>query len=93
MITEVTLTKLALALVKKAPKQAARKLQRWVESVKLVGLLETREVPGYDDHALKGDRKGQRAIRLTKQWRAVYTVQKDGSVQFARVEEVHPHKY
>ena len=38
---------------------------------------------------MKGQRKGQRAIRLTRQWRAVYTEQDDGSIEFVQIEEVH----
>jgi proteic killer suppression protein len=51
-----------------------------------------RKRPGFHDEPLKGDRLGQRSIRLNKTWRAIYEVQ-GGEAQFVSVEEVTPHKY
>jgi proteic killer suppression protein len=34
---------------------------------------ELREPPGHDLHALSGDRTGQYAIRINRQWRVVFT--------------------
>ena len=57
------------------------------------GLEEIRKIPGYHDEPLKWDRKGQRSIRLSRLWRAIYVVARDGTVEFVSVEEVTPHKY
>lgn len=56
------------------------------------GLEETRKVPGYHDEPLKGDRAGQRSIRLSRSYRAIYEVKKD-TVEFVSVEEVNKHDY
>jgi plasmid maintenance system killer protein len=41
---------------------------------------------------LKGERQGQRSIRLSRQWRAIYEII-DGDTRFVRIEEVVPHDY
>ncbi len=76
----------------KAPKQVVTKLLAWAKLVETIGLEEVRKVPGYHDEPLKGDRKGQRSIRLNKQWRAIYVVV-EGDTVYVYVEEVTPHAY
>ena len=61
--------------------------------VALDGLEMTRKVPGFHDEPLKGKRRGQRSIRLNRQYRAIYCVRDDGQIQFAEVDEVTPHEY
>ena len=70
----------------------ATKLLIWVDDVRERGLEEVRRTPGYHDEPLKGSRAGQRSIRLSKQWRAIYEVHA-GAAKFVMVEEVTPHKY
>ena len=57
------------------------------------GLEEAKRIPGFHDEKLKGERAGQRSIRLSRQWRAVYEVQPDGDIVFVLVQEVTPHDY
>lgn len=56
------------------------------------GLEEVRKVPGYHDEPLKGDREGQRSIRLNKAWRAIYTIH-GTQIKFVFIEEVSKHDY
>ena len=35
------------------------------------GLFAVQRVPGFRDHSLKGDRKGQCSVHLNKQWRLI----------------------
>jgi toxin HigB-1 len=65
----------------------------WVGSVEAVGLEVTRRSPGYHDEALLGEWSGHRSIRLSGAYRAIYTIKKDGTVEFALVETVNKHKY
>jgi proteic killer suppression protein len=51
-----------------------------------------RKAPGYHDEPLLGDRKGQRSIRLNKQWRAIYRILAQ-KIEFILIEEVTPHDY
>lgn len=65
-IFKVQLTKGAEKDLQKLPHHIVLKLAAWVEDVGFVGLSQVRKVPGYHDEPLKGNRKGQRSIRLSK---------------------------
>ncbi len=56
-----------------------------------------RKRKGYHDEPLKGDRLGQRSIRLNIQWRAIYETtigtNKEPVIELVDVVEVTPHKY
>jgi toxin HigB-1 len=55
-------------------------------------LMEARKIPGFHDEPLRGKRAGQRSIRLSRAYRAIYRVV-DDVIEFALVEEVHKHDY
>lgn len=65
----------------------------WIESVEADGLEATRRVPGFHDEPLKGKQRGQRSIRLSRQWRAIYEIRTDGGAELVSAEEVTPHEY
>lgn len=65
----------------------------WVGAVQLDGLEETRKLPGYHDEPLHGEWKGYRSIRLSRSYRAIYSIKNDGSLEFALVENVTKHEY
>lgn len=50
--------------VKRAPKHIKAKFLVWVATVELQGIRHARTLNGYHDEPLKGDRKGERSIRL-----------------------------
>lgn len=93
VIHRVGLSKLAQKQLRRVPLHVARKLFAWVESVEHDGLEEVRKVPGFHDEALQGDRRGQRSIRLSLAYRAIYQVMREGGVELASVEEVTKHDY
>ena len=74
------------------PIYVALKLQTWVHAVGRYGLQEVRKIKGYHDELLKGDRAGQRSIRLNKAYRAIYIIDHD-EVYFAEIIEVTKHEY
>jgi proteic killer suppression protein len=76
----------------KIPLPIKKKLFTWVAAVEERGLNEVRKIPGYLDEPLKGDRQGQRSIRLNKQWRAIYRII-NKKIVFVLIEEVTPHDY
>jgi proteic killer suppression protein len=76
----------------KVPLPIKKKLFTWVAAVEERGLNEVRKIPGYHDEPLKGNRQGQRSIRLNKQWRAIYRVI-NKKIEFVLIEEVTPHDY
>ena len=49
-------------------------------------------MPGYHDEPLKGRRAGQRSIRLSRAYRAIYEIKED-TAKFVSVEEVSKHEY
>jgi len=93
MINEVRLSSGAKKDLVRVPKHVVTKLLAWVEAVENEGLEEVRKVPGFHDEPLKGDRRGQRSIRLSRAYRAIYVLRQDGTVEFVSVEEVNKHDY
>ena len=92
MIFRVEITRRAAKQLRKLPRHIVNNLMIWVTAVELDGLEEVRKVPGYHDEALKGDRIGQRSIRLSRAHRAIYEIS-GGTVEFVSVEEVGKHEY
>jgi toxin HigB-1 len=64
----------------------------WVTAVEHDGLEEVRKARGYHDEPLQGRRVGQRSIRLSSSYRAIYEIKKH-TVEFVSVEEVSKHDY
>lgn len=91
-IFEVQLTKSAERDLLRLPQHIVLKLAAWVEDVGNIGLFEVRRVPGYHDEPLKGTRRGQRSIRLSKQYRAIYIIE-EKQVKFVKILEVNKHDY
>jgi toxin HigB-1 len=75
------------------PPHVLDKLDVWVDSVERDGLEETRKIPGYHDEPLQGDRRGQRSIRLNRNYRAIYEIGMDNRLEFVSIEEVTKHDY
>jgi proteic killer suppression protein len=50
-------------------------------------LLEVRKIKGFHDEPLKGNRKRQRSIRLSKAYRAIYVVGDDHQMDIVEVIE------
>lgn len=92
MIKTVVLSQTAQKQLRKLPSYVAKNLRDWVNDVEVLGLEVVRKIPGFHDEPLKGDRKGQRSIRLNRSYRAIYEI-RDGEVQFVSVEEITNHKY
>ncbi len=79
--------------LKKLPQHVVIKLLAWAKDVEEYGLLEVRKVPGYHDEPLKGQRQGQRSIRLSKAYRAIYTLDSQGTIKIVFIDEVNKHDY
>jgi proteic killer suppression protein len=92
MIFRVEISRLAEKQLRKLPRHIVDNLVIWVAAVEHDGLEEVRKVPGYHDEPLKGDRSGQRSIRLARAYRAIYEIRQD-TARFVSVEEVSKHEY
>lgn len=79
--------------LRKLPHFVVDKLMAWALAIELKGLREVRKIPGYHDEPLKGERWGQRSIRLSKSYRAIYTEQRDDTIVLVVIEEVNKHEY
>lgn len=76
---------------KKLPKQVLKKYELWKDIVFRHGPDKLREFPGFHDEKLKGDRSGQRSSRLSKQYRVIYTIEKN--IITVYVLDINPHNY
>ena len=91
--TEVILSKKAEKDLSKLPYVIEAKLWAWVDSVKHSGLRDIRKLSGYHDEPLKGDRKGQRSIRLNRAYRAIYRADESSQIELVEILEVNKHDY
>lgn len=92
-IRKVIIRKLAKKQITKLPRYIIESLEAWVDDVETRGLFEVRKTPGYHDEPLRGDRKGQRSVRLSRSYRAIYVTQRDHRIEFISIEEVNKHDY
>lgn len=76
-----------------APPHVRSKLKMWIDGVSREGLDEMRKISGFHDEPLRGKRAGQRSIRLSRSYRAIYRILRDGTLSFVRVEKVTKHAY
>ena len=92
-IFEVEISEKAKKDLRKVPAYIAFKLQTWIDGVKNEGILDMRKRPGYHDEPLKGQRQGQRSIRLNKAYRAIYEIDTTDTIHFIEIVEVNKHDY
>ena len=93
MIRRVELRTLARKQLRRIPRYIVENLAAWVDDVEVRGLEDVRKIPGYHDEPLHGERQGQRAIRLSRAYRAMYVVKEDDEGSFVSIEEVSKHDY
>lgn len=91
-IHNVTISEKAKKYLKKVPDHIIGNLKLWADEVSIHGLNKVKKIPGYHDEPLKGKRKGQRSIRLSRSYRAIYVIIKD-EIEFVEVQEVNKHDY
>jgi mRNA-degrading endonuclease RelE of RelBE toxin-antitoxin system len=77
--------------IRRLPLWIAKEYETWKDLVYRHGPGILHEFPGYHDEQLKGERKGQRSSRLSRQYRVIYTV--DKNIVTIYVLEITPHDY
>ncbi len=92
-IKEVVLSKHVVSRIRSIPIHIVRKLQAWIDAIEHEGLISVRKIPGYHDEPLKGSRKGQRSIRLSQAYRAIYRISEHGDLEIVEVLDVNKHQY
>jgi proteic killer suppression protein len=92
-IYDVVIKKKLDLTLQKLPKHIVAKLTAWINAVGHDGLSEVRKISGFHDEPLHGGRKGQRSIRLSKSYRAIYIIDKVGQMEIVEIIEVNKHDY
>ncbi len=90
---DVILSRNARKEVLSLPSYLQDKLAFWIRSVREFGLEKVRLSKGFHDEPLKGERLGQRSIRLNRAYRAIYIIHENGKVEFVEIIEVNKHDY
>ena len=93
MVARVTVLRKAKKQLRKVPWHVSMKLKAWIVYVEKHGLEMVRRHPGFHDEALLGARKGERSIRLSQAYRAIYRITSDGRGELVEVQEVSKHGY
>jgi proteic killer suppression protein len=91
--TEILASKAFEKQLKKLPKYIKEAIAVWIASVEEEGLRKVRRLKGYHDEPLKGERKGQRSIRLNKAYRLIYSEDQKGNITVVLILEAHKHDY
>ncbi len=75
----------------KVPDFIQKKVIFWIFLVESSGLAEVMKTPGFHDEPLKGNRRGQRSVRMNKAYRLIYRIIADR----IRIEllEINKHEY
>jgi mRNA-degrading endonuclease YafQ of YafQ-DinJ toxin-antitoxin module len=93
MITKVILSKNAQKRLKRVPRQILVLFDLWIEIIETEGFTSMQIINGYRDHALIGERKGQRSSSLTRSWRVIYILNHTDEMIVIKVLEVNHHVY
>ena len=89
----IILSRLAKKQLEIIPIHIFRKYLYWKDLLKKYGLIETRKFKGFHDEPLKGIRIGQRSVRLSKSYRAIYKEVNDKEYEVIEIIEVNKHEY
>lgn len=92
-ISRVVLGKQVVNELDLIPIYIVKKFRGWVLHVELFGIRETRLIKSFHDEPLKGKRSGQRSIRLSQSYRAIYIELLNNEIEIIKVIEVHKHDY
>jgi len=88
---EIQYHRQAIKRIKKLPPQILEKLDIWVEIATQDGPSGLKAFPGFNDEALSGEWKGFRSSRLSRQYRVIYSFEKD--VLRVLVVDITAHDY
>jgi proteic killer suppression protein len=90
---KIILSKIAKKQLDLIPDHIYRKYLYWIDLIQSIGLLESRKYKGFHDEPLHGDRKGQRSVRLSKGYRAIYEQTGPKNYEIIEIIEVNKHDY
>ena len=59
------------------PIDILKRYEKWKDIVRLSGPNGLRQIEGFNDEALRGEWRGHRSSRLSRQYRVIYRVERD----------------
>lgn len=92
-VVQVKLSRLAEKQLEKLPKHIKKLFYIWITSLEENGMNATRKISSYHDEPLKGNRYGQRSVRLNRAFRIIYSETPEGNILLIVVIEVNKHEY
>lgn len=90
---KVDLDEVKHLFIRDLPKQIILKIRIWVLRVEMDGLPKTRKLPGLHVEPLRGNRSGQRSVRLSRAYRLIYIEDQNHLTVTVKVIEVNKHEY
>ena len=73
---------------RKVPAQLAERIRRQLDALDAAKIVQDMNLPGFGLHALKGNRKGTWAIRVSGNWRITFSF-KAGEAHDVDLEDYH----
>ena len=73
------------------PIDVLKRYEKWKDIILISGPDGLKQIRGFRDEALRGERKGHRSSRLNIQYRVIYKIEKD--LVLVQVVNVTPHDY
>ena len=59
------------------PVDILKRYEKWKDIVQLSGPVGLRQIKGFNDEALRGEWRGHRSSRLSRQYRVIYRIERD----------------
>ena len=59
------------------PLDVLKRYEKWKDIVRLSGPVGLRQIKGLNDEALRGEWRGHRSSRLSRQYRVIYRIERD----------------
>jgi proteic killer suppression protein len=91
--TRVLISRMATKQFAKLPRHIQEAVVVWASSVEEAGIAKVRKLPGYHDEPLRGNRIGQRSVRLNKAYRLFYSESFNSRIITLTVLEINHHDY
>ncbi|MDH3690473.1 MAG: type II toxin-antitoxin system mRNA interferase toxin, RelE/StbE family [Gammaproteobacteria bacterium] len=73
------------------PLDVLKRYEKWKDIVRLSGPVGLRQIKGFNDEALRGEWRGHRSSRLSRQYRVIYRIERARVV--VEVVSVTAHDY
>jgi addiction module RelE/StbE family toxin len=59
------------------PLDILKRYEKWKDIVRLSGPAGLRQIKGFNDESLRGEWRGHRSSRLSRQYRVIYRIERD----------------